>query len=814
MYMFRQRSQKKLLDEERSVGSQSTSDNLQEQPVYFSKQELSALNLGNSSNNYYSNHPLRVFDDGESTVTSPTSTCVQSVGDAPTVVAEPSVANHLLPLDLEEKENGAKSARVVVETKGPAQHLQIHPSSCISPLSMTSALNTPSSRRTSVDSVPPETKKGDILHTVPEQSTVSKTVSLSMKLEHDRWKRTTASRQSIGHMAIQQQNDEDDDDDDDENSTRKNNKIHESFSSDVPDDQSTGSSVLTSVTEYTAITGPMMLLKQPTPNTDETGPKQLVQPSSVTNKQETIQEGEEESDSSFAWAYAVWRKKGLFDNRNKVNYTSEEPKAARKLRYSMPGSSTPLRSDGPKVEDEALSPRKKRMSMQPTIKKNSHADAGFENVLKQWKHVSHEQPKTDYLIPSNATTSTKATVASLPRKDAVRKFRDKIKRSGSMRTVKEESLFPKKDAPNDIASQAAKIKEKCNQLLAKCDDNHSPKPDHRVRRESLGESTAQPPEKDTSSSVSVRTESNKSAALPRNHQYTSSVMHAEPILLSPQKKRQILGDTPIQRKPVNLTPPRAKPVKVHKVEIAVSPVPAKKSEADDFKSASPWTRQLLSKIQANQDVEDDSVTPRNEARKEEHPWTKDTFVRNVPTYDPPRVGGTCQCSNSIFSGDKDVAEFFLPLMGLACTCGKNSEANVPKRVLINADEPTSLENILRPWQVDFLANFGIHRGDQLVKAHHRSAGALAKSLRQYRRKNGMAPFRTKSCGMALHIWSKTSKAFVRSIRKQLEEGTGEIKLPNTLYIVSAFLDQMKTAGERIREDEDISPRNNMDIKVE
>lgn len=54
----------------------------------------------------------------------------------------------------------------------------------------------------------------------------------------------------------------------------------------------------------------------------------------------------------------------------------------------------------------------------------------------------------------------------------------------------------------------------------------------------------------------------------------------------------------------------------------------------------------------------------------------------------------------------------------------------------------------------------------------------------------MTPFRTRSCAMALQIWSKTCKAFVRSIRKQLTAGTLELKVPNTLYIISSFLEKL------------------------
>ena len=208
---------------------------------------------------------------------------------------------------------------------------------------------------------------------------------------------------------------------------------------------------------------------------------------------------------------------------------------------------------------------------------------------------------------------------------------------------------------------------------------------------------------------------------------------------------------------------------------------------DSASKISPWTQQVVSKLEK---VPFGSDGKTESWRRQERPWREDLVKQRVSDFsDAVSVlsateEGACKCSASVFSSNDELVEFFLPLMGMACTCGRRPMG------LINPEEPTSLENILRPWQVKFLAAFGIHRGDQLVKAHHRSAKALANALRQYRRKHEMTPFRTKSCGMALQIWSKTSKSYVRSIRKQLLDGTSELKVPNTLYIISSFLEKM------------------------
>jgi hypothetical protein len=123
----------------------------------------------------------------------------------------------------------------------------------------------------------------------------------------------------------------------------------------------------------------------------------------------------------------------------------------------------------------------------------------------------------------------------------------------------------------------------------------------------------------------------------------------------------------------------------------------------------------------------------------------------------------CECSRSVFSGNDDFISFFLPQMGMACSCGRQ------RRGLMKPEDPTAIENVLRPWQCEFLQSFGIHRGEQLVKARHRSGNILAQALRQWRKKYDMVPFKTSSCGIAIQIWAKTCKAYVRSIRKQIQD---------------------------------------------
>lgn len=217
---------------------------------------------------------------------------------------------------------------------------------------------------------------------------------------------------------------------------------------------------------------------------------------------------------------------------------------------------------------------------------------------------------------------------------------------------------------------------------------------------------------------------------------------------------------------------------------------------------SPWMHLLEDDGMDSEYDEDDERKMQETSQREAfaaRPWRKDSLIRKVDSFGEQQSAavateyydGPCLCSNSMFSGNDDLIEFYLPLMGMACTCGARPKS------LPNEDEPASLENILRPWQVEFLAAFGIYRGDQLVKAHHRSAAALATAMRKYRKKHSMTPFRSKSCAVALSIWAKTAKAFVRSIRKQLTSGTTseQLKIPNTLYILSSFLEKIPLEDE-------------------
>jgi hypothetical protein len=150
----------------------------------------------------------------------------------------------------------------------------------------------------------------------------------------------------------------------------------------------------------------------------------------------------------------------------------------------------------------------------------------------------------------------------------------------------------------------------------------------------------------------------------------------------------------------------------------------------------------------------------------------------------------CACSSSAFSGNDVLEEFFLPQLGMACTCGTGKRSYNWRY----DSDPTALEHILRPWQVSFCHSFGIRKGDQLVKAHHRSANMLAKAMRKWRSAHGMTRVRTVSCGVALNIWAQSCKFYVRSVRRQTDRGIRRIEMPNAM---DCLTEMMSTSGRRM-----------------
>lgn len=139
----------------------------------------------------------------------------------------------------------------------------------------------------------------------------------------------------------------------------------------------------------------------------------------------------------------------------------------------------------------------------------------------------------------------------------------------------------------------------------------------------------------------------------------------------------------------------------------------------------------------------------------------------------------CECTSSPFSGNDPQSEFYLPKLGLACSCGRGGDADAD-RANFSLD-PTALSNILRPWQCDFLSTAaGVTTADALLRAHKADANGMARRMRDWRAANagissmtGGEGMRSRECYVALKIWSRTCKVVLRSIREQRERARME-----------------------------------------
>lgn len=138
----------------------------------------------------------------------------------------------------------------------------------------------------------------------------------------------------------------------------------------------------------------------------------------------------------------------------------------------------------------------------------------------------------------------------------------------------------------------------------------------------------------------------------------------------------------------------------------------------------------------------------------------------------------CTCYDSLFSGNAEHVEFYLPKLGMACACGHYKEdpgSEIGK-------DPMVLSNMLRPWQVEFLSTLNLRTGVDLVHAYNQRGDELAKEMRKWRKDKKLPSVKTKSCHVALHIWSRTCKAVVRSVRKQRAQGATVFKRPEFLEL--------------------------------
>lgn len=159
----------------------------------------------------------------------------------------------------------------------------------------------------------------------------------------------------------------------------------------------------------------------------------------------------------------------------------------------------------------------------------------------------------------------------------------------------------------------------------------------------------------------------------------------------------------------------------------------------------------------------------------------------ISNMDQVEVVSPCPCQKSMFSANEEHVEFYLPRLRVICNCGKNQE----REALKEGTDQSNLVNILRDWQVQFMKSIGIETAMQLVVAHDKRSREIAKEMRRWRKEKGLFTVRTKSCGIALRIWSRTCQAVLKAIIKQSIDGEAKM---NILDISLSDSHSMSTLG--------------------
>jgi hypothetical protein len=148
----------------------------------------------------------------------------------------------------------------------------------------------------------------------------------------------------------------------------------------------------------------------------------------------------------------------------------------------------------------------------------------------------------------------------------------------------------------------------------------------------------------------------------------------------------------------------------------------------------------------------------------------------------------CPCQKSILAQNPEHVEFYLPRLRVICNCGRyRGYEEFP-----DGTTQSCLVNILRDWQAAFMKSMGILTAVQLVDAHDHRSKELAKAMRRWRKEQGLFSVRSQSCSIALHIWSRTCQAVLKSIL--VENQQGGIRIHSILDISLSDGNSLSTLG--------------------
>lgn len=126
-------------------------------------------------------------------------------------------------------------------------------------------------------------------------------------------------------------------------------------------------------------------------------------------------------------------------------------------------------------------------------------------------------------------------------------------------------------------------------------------------------------------------------------------------------------------------------------------------------------------------------------------------------------------SQMSFKDTPDDIDFFLPKVSLDGSDQGNEKSSDKENDL--DDDPTSLMSVLRPWQVEFLESVRITTSSQLVFASKYKSSSIAKSMVKWRAERNMKHMKSKACAVALHVWTRTIEAKIRSCLLERSSGS-------------------------------------------
>lgn len=227
-----------------------------------------------------------------------------------------------------------------------------------------------------------------------------------------------------------------------------------------------------------------------------------------------------------------------------------------------------------------------------------------------------------------------------------------------------------------------------------------------------------------------------------------------------------------------------------------------------------WADKAIEKGQSDRSAGEDSTlgtmlrprsSPMSRARsRKDLDETESTLI--ISNIDHVEVVNPCVCEKSMFTQNPEHVDFYLPQLRLICDCKGKAIMNVADEI-----DPSSLFNILRKWQADFLQSMGIETALQLIESYSKRSKGMAKEMQRWRRENGLFTVRAKSCRIALHIWSRTCKRLLKAMVKGDDCGISS-NMQNILEFSMSDSRSISTIG--FETEDHLSINDDLDVSLE